>query len=318
MPSTGKSPPGKPDKPLLVVLGPTAVGKTALAIALAQALGGEIVGADSRQIYREMDIGTAKPTPEQRAQAPHHLLDIVNPDEDLSLAQYQRLAYNTIEDVHRRKRLPLLVGGTGQYITAVVEGWSIPEVPPNPALRAELEAFAASNGVEALHARLIERDPPAAEFVEPRNLRRIVRALEVAIETGRPFSEQRRKTPPGFDVLTFGLTLERQRLYERADQRVLDMIAAGFMDEVRGLLDKGYSRSLPSMSGLGYAQLAAHLLDNVPLDEAITATQHATHDFIRRQYTWFRGHDHHILWHNVEEITSNALVETAARWLRID
>ncbi len=299
--------------PLLVVLGPTAVGKTALAIRLAQTFGGEIVSADSRQIYREMDIGTAKPTPEQRAEAVHHLIDVVNPDEDLSLAQYQRLAYAAIDDIHGRGRLPLLVGGTGQYITAVLEGWSIPEVPPNPALRAEMEAFAVERGLAALYARLLELDPQAAGFVDARNPRRVVRALEVCIETGRPFSEQRRKTPPPYRTRVFGLTMEREALYARADRRVLDMMAEGFLDEVRRLLDRGYSRGLPSMSGLGYRELSAHLLDGLPLDEAVQATQNATHDFIRRQYTWFRGHDHAIMWHNTQE--SDVLVAEAARWL---
>ncbi|MCC6801297.1 MAG: tRNA (adenosine(37)-N6)-dimethylallyltransferase MiaA [Anaerolineae bacterium] len=307
MPSTGE--------PLLVVLGATAVGKTALAIDLARALDGEIVSADSRQIYREMDIGTAKPTPEERAQAVHHLIDVVAPDKDLSLAQYQRLAYDAIADIHCRGKLPLLVGGTGQYITALLEGWSIPEVPPTLALRAELEAQAESGGVEALYARLLALDPQAAEFVEPSNLRRIVRALEVCIETGQPFSAQRGKQPPSYRVMTYGLTMERERLYARADLRVLDMMARGFLDEVRALLDKGYDRRLPSMSGLGYAQLAGHLLDGVPLDEAIRATQTASHRFIRRQYTWFRGHDHAILWHNVDSTARAELIEAAARWL---
>lgn len=307
MPSTGE--------PLLVVLGATAVGKTALGIALARAFDGEIVSADSRQIYREMDIGTAKPTPKQRAQAVHHLIDVVAPDEDLSLAQYQRLAYDAIADIHSRGKLPLLVGGTGQYITALLEGWSIPEVPPNPALRAELEAEAAASGVETLYARLLALDPQAADFVEPRNLRRIIRALEVCTETGQPFSAQRGKQPPPYRVLTFGLTMDREQLYARADQRVLDMIADGFLDEVHALLDKGYDRRLPSMSGLGYAQLAGHLLDGVLLDEAVRATQIATHKFIRRQDTWFRGHDHAIMWHNVDSTPRDDLIERAARWL---
>ncbi len=302
-------------KPLVVVLGPTAVGKTRLAVELAQALDGEIVGADSRQIYREMEIGTAKPTPEQRAQAPHHLIDIVNPDDDLSLAQYQKLAYAAIDAIHERGRLPLLVGGTGQYITALLEGWSIPEVPPNPMLRAELEAFAGEHGVEALYQRLITLDPSAQQFVEPRNLRRIVRALEVSLSTGQPFSEQRRKHPPPYRVRVYGLTLERENLYAHADQRVDAMMAGGFLDEVRALLAQGYSRRLPSMSGLGYAQLAAHLLDGVPLEAAVRATKFATHQFIRRQYTWFRGHDHGILWHNVKEISPAALTGETARWL---
>jgi tRNA dimethylallyltransferase len=307
---------GEEGKPLLVILGATAVGKTGLAIPMAQALGGEIVSADSRQIYREMDIGTAKPTPEQQAAVPHHLIDVVAPNEDLSLAQYQRLAYAAIDDIHARGRLPMLVGGTGQYITALLEGWSIPEVPPNPALRAQLEAFANENGVEALYTRLLELDPEAKQFVEARNTRRIVRALEVCMETGQPFSAQRRKTPPPYRTLVYGLTLERDRLYARADQRVLDMMAARFLNEVRGLLAKGYSRTLPSMSGIGYRELAAHLLDGILLDEAVQATQHATHDFIRRQTTWFRGHDHGIVWHNVDQVTAGALTETAQVWIR--
>ena len=307
MPLTGK--------PLIVILGPTAVGKTDLAVSMAHALNGEIVSADSRQIYREMDIGTAKPTQEQRQQAVHHLIDVVAPDEDLSLARYQRLAYDTIDNIHQRNRLPLLVGGTGQYITALLEGWSIPEVPPNPMLRAELEQFAAEHGVEALYARLLEVDPEASNFIEPRNTRRIIRALEVCLATGRPFSEQRGKHPTGFHVRVYGLTMARERLYQRADARVGQMMADGFLDEVRALLGKGYKRAQPSMSALGYSQLAAHLLDDLPLAQAVEATQIATHNFIRRQYTWFRGHNHEILWHNVEESAPDALIAEAADWL---
>lgn len=309
---TGKARSGQP---LVVILGATAVGKTALAIRMAQALNGEIVSADSRQVYREMDIGTAKPTPEQRQQVAHHLIDVVAPDEDLSLATYQRLAYAAIDDIHERNRLPLLVGGTGQYITALLEGWTIPEVSPNPELRAELQAFADERGVEALFARLIDLDPAAAAFVERRNTRRIIRALEVCLLSGRQFSEQRQKHPPPYRVLVYGLTMDRERLYQRADQRVIEMMAKGFLNEVRELIAKGYARTLPSMSGLGYAQLAAHLLDGIPLQTAVDMTQIATHNFIRRQDTWFRGHDHAILWHNVEAIASDTLIAEAARWL---
>lgn len=303
------------DRPLIVVLGPTASGKTGLGIQLAQALDGEIISADSRQIYRYMDIGTAKPTTEQRQQAAHHLLDVVDPDDNLSLAQFQRMAYATIDDIHTRGHLPLLVGGTGQYITAVIEGWSIPEVPPNDTLRAELEAFAAEHGSEALHARLQQHDPPAAEAIHHRNIRRVVRALEVFIESGQPISQLQQKHPPGYRILQFGLTLERDLLYQQADQRLDLMIAEGFVDEVRRLLDMGYNRNLPSMSGLGYAQLAAHLLDDVPLDEAISNTRTATHDFIRRQYTWFRGHDNGIRWHDIRQTPPQTFIATASEWL---
>jgi len=301
---------------LLVILGPTAVGKTDLAIEIARAVQGEIISADSRQIYRYMDIGTAKPTAQQQQAVPHHLLDVVNPDENLALAQYQKMAYQTILDTHRRGHVPLLVGGTGQYITAVIEGWTIPEVPPNEQLRAELEAYAAEHGATALHERLRQLDPVAASQIDFRNIRRVVRALEVRLESGLPISELQRKRPSPYRVLTCGLTLERDRLYARADQRVDRMMEQGFLDEVHRLLEMGYSRTLPSMSGLGYVQLAAHLLDHVPLKEAVMSTKHATHDFIRRQYTWFRGHDSGILWHNIEQVDRTALVEATAQWVQ--
>jgi tRNA dimethylallyltransferase len=261
-----------------------------------------------------MDIGTAKPTPAERSRVPHHLLVVVDADETLTMAEYQELANIAIKDIHQRKKLPLLVGGTGQYITALVEGWTTPRVPPNPEFRAELEAFATEQGNELLHTRLQQLDPQAAETIDYRNLRRVIRALEVIDATGQPFSEQRRKNPPPYDVRQYGLTMDRERLYARADQRMDDMMVQGFLDEVHRLLDMGYSR-LPAMSGLGYAQLAAHFLDDMPLEDAITNTKMATHDFIRRQYTWFRGHDQGILWHNSEALDILALTEETRRWL---
>ena len=302
-------------KPLVVILGATATGKTALGIALAQALDGEIVSADSRQIYREMDIGTGKPTPEERAQAIHHLIDVVPPDQNVSLAQYQRLAYAAIDDIHARGRLPLLVGGTGQYITAVIEGWTPPEVAPNPELRADLERYAAHHGTQALFERLIARDPEAQQYIDPRNVRRVVRAIEVIEATGRTFSEQRRSTPPPYRVMQIGLTAQRERLYARADARLDAMMRAGFLDEIRALLARGYDRRLPSMSGLGYSQLAAHVLDGVPLEQAVEATRFATHDFIRRQLTWFRGHDRGILWLDCDSLDAQKVTIAAASWL---
>lgn len=301
--------------PLIVIVGPTAVGKTGLAIAVAQAIKGEIVSADSRQVYHRMDIGTAKPTCQQRRAAVHHLIDLVNPDESLSVSQYQHRAYEVINDIHERGKIPLLVGGTGQYITAVIEGWSIPEVPPNEALRAELETFAATDGAEALHRRLTTHDPVAASKIDYRNVRRVIRALEVSIETGIPITELQKKQPPLFRMLHLGLTLERERLYMQANQRLDAMIAEGFVDEVRTLLHMGYQRKLPSMSGLGYAELAAHLLDDLPLAEAIEQAKYNTHDFIRRQYTWFRGHNPGILWHNMDESSVDEIVEHIKIWL---
>ncbi len=308
----GKSKP----QPLIVILGPTAAGKTGLAIKISQALNGEIIGADSRQVYRYMDIGTAKPTLEERQQIVHHLIDFVMPDDNLSLARYQHMAYTAIDDIHARQRLPLLVGGTGQYISAVTEGWSIPQVSPNEILRAELESFAVLNGAEALYQKLLAIDPAATEKIHPNNVRRVIRALEVCYETGQLFSELQRKKPPPYAIFELGLMVERQTLYERADHRVDQMMAQGFVQEVQSLLDKGYNRALPSLSGLGYAQLAAHLLDGLSLEQAVIETKNATHDFIRRQLTWFRGHDNGIIWHNGEQITGEVLIQNCAHWLK--
>ena len=195
--------------PLVIVLGATGVGKTSLAIELARALNGEIVGADSRQIYQYMDIGTAKPSAAQQALVRHHLVDIVPPDYNLSLAEYQDAAYRCIEALHQRGKLPFLVGGTGQYVSAVEEGWSIPRVPPNPELRADLEAYVAANSPAALHDRLRLVDPVSADRIHPNNVRRVIRALEVQIAAGKPISELQRKRPPPWRIFRLGLALPR-------------------------------------------------------------------------------------------------------------
>lgn len=289
------------EPPLIAILGPTAVGKTGLAIELAEMINGEIVGADSRQVYRLMDIGTAKPTPQQRGRVPHHLIDLIDPDEVISLALYQAMAYAAIDAIHQRGHVPLLVGGTGQYLTAVVEGWSIPEVAPNYTLRTELETFATQEGPQALYARLQALDPIAAERIHPNNVRRVVRALEVCLETGQPISALQHRQPPPYRILQIGLTMAREQLYAQADQRVEQMIQEGFVGEVRHLLNLGYSPTLYAMSGLGYREIIRHLVGEWSLDEAIQATKSATHDFIRRQYTWFRGHDTGIRWYDVHQ-----------------
>lgn len=300
--------------PLIVILGPTAIGKTSLALQIAAQHPVEIISADSRQIYQYMDIGTAKPTPTEQAQAPHHLIDVVTPDENLSLAQYQRLAYAHIEDIHARGKIPMLVGGTGQYITAILEGWSIPEIPPNEALRQELEAFAQIHGTAALYQRLQTLDPEAAEKIHPNNVRRVVRALEVCLQSGTPMSVLQRKRPPHYSVRQYGLTLERDALYQRADQRLDEMVQQGFVEEVAMLLNKGYTATLPAMSGIGYQQIAAHLAGSMSLEQALQETKYLTHDFIRRQITWFRGHDGGISWHNSNAHEFANILTDVSRW----
>lgn len=273
---------------LTAIVGPTAVGKTALAVALAQRRGGEIISADSRQVYRLMELGTAKPTLAEQAAARHHLIDIRDPDEDFSLATYQDLAEATIAAVVARGRIPLLVGGTGQYLAAVLEGWQIPRVAPQPVLRAALEHEAAEQGVVALHARLARLDPAAAAQIGPGNLRRIIRALEVHAVSGRPISEQQTRRPPPYQLRTIWLNRPREQLYMRADARVEAMLAAGLVEEVAGLVARGYSWELPAMSSLGYLQLRPYLEGTASLAACVERLKFDTHSFIRRQLAWFR------------------------------
>ncbi len=277
---------------LVVILGPTAAGKTALSLALAEGMGGEIVSADSRLIYRGMDIGTAKPTAEEQARVPHHLLDVTTPDRPLTLAEYQRLAYAAIDDIHARGRIPFLVGGSALYVRAVVEGLRIPEVPPNPALRAELEAFAAAEGHEALHRRLAELDPVGATQIDGRNVRRVVRALEIVLETGRPKSELEGADPPPYSILRIGLDVEREILHERIIRRVHQMMDAGLVDETARLLAKGYAPNLPALSSLGYREIGEYLRGELSLEQAIERICIETNRFVRHQSTWFRRMDH--------------------------
>ncbi len=274
--------------PLVAVVGCTAAGKTELGIGLAQALRGEIVGADSRQIYRGMDIGTAKPTPAERTAAPHHLIDLINPDEEFSFARYQELALAAIADITQRGQLPLVVGGTGQYLQGLLEGWQAPRVAPQPELRAALAAEAAQSGVDALHRRLALVDPPAAATIGPTNLRRIIRALEVYEVTGQPISAQQTKSAPPFDVVTLWIEVERSLLYERIDQRVDAMIEQGLLGEIRSLLDQGYHWDLPALSSIGYKEFRPLFSDEASLEECRQTLKWNTHAFARRQRAWFK------------------------------
>jgi tRNA dimethylallyltransferase len=285
-----------PDQPVIAILGPTAVGKTELSLCLAERLNGEIVSVDSRLIYRGMDIGTAKPSDAERSRIPHHLIDVAEPDESWSLATFREAALRAIAAIHGRGRLPFLVGGTGQYLTAILEGWSPPVLPADRALRRELESFAAEHGLQALHRRLQQVDPETASRIDARNVRRVVRALEICTLTGLPASRQRAKNPPAFRSLWLGLTLPRRELYARVDARIDAMLAAGLVDEVRGLLVGGLSPDLPSMSAIGYRQIAEHLRGETSLEEAVRRIRRVTRQFVRRQANWFKPDDPRIHW----------------------
>lgn len=297
---------GVPARALVVVCGPTAVGKTALAVALARCLDAEIVCADSRTVYRGMDIGTAKPSAATRTAVPHHLLDVADPLETFTVAQFQRLARAAIADIRRRGKQPLLVGGTGLYIRAVVDDLRIPAVAPDPVLRARLEDVARTRGPEALHAQLQALDPVAASRIHPHNVRRVVRALEVCLATGRPISDQQRRGEPTAAVLV-GLWRARDDLYRRIEARVDEQLAAGLLEETRQLLARGVPPDAPAMQGLGYKELVGYLQGHYDYAEAVRRLKRNTRRYAKRQLTWFRK-DPRIRWVDATGLEPHALL----------
>jgi len=295
---------------VIVIVGPTAVGKSALALHLAQYFSLEIISADSRQIYRYMNIGTNKPNPAERASVPHHLIDVVEPDEDFSLAIYHQLAIEALEAIQHKGKLPLLVGGSGLYVWSLVEGWKIPQVSPDQQLRRQLEARAEQEGSQSLYQELQDIDPTAAVKINPSNIRRIIRALEIYQTTGQPPSQLERKEAPGFPIMVIGLTLERNRLYRMIDWRVDKMIKMGLVEEVEQLSKKGYSPALPSMSGIGYKQVVQFLRGEMTLPQAIDRIKYETHRFVRHQYAWFRLSDNRIHWFDTSVVEAEASITT--------
>ncbi len=275
------------DLPVVVVLGPTATGKTELAIRIAKAFHGEVVSADSRYFYRGMDIGTAKPSVEEQAGVPHYLIDILEPDEPYSLGQFLDDVYNAIEQVGSRSRLPVVAGGTPQYLRAMLEGWTVPEVPPDDALRSRLDA----EPIEALHARLADVDPASAQRIGPSNKRRMIRALEIFEKTGRTMTEQSGKSRPPYAFLVLGLTQPRELLYARIDSRVKRMYAEGWLDEVQALHDHGITVAHPSMSAHGYREALEVVTGQTSVQDAIARTCSIIHRYVRHQQTWFRRFD---------------------------
>lgn len=286
---------------VVAIVGPTGIGKSQLALRLARRYDAEIVSADSRQVCRYMDIGTAKPGPEELSLTRHHLIDIVNPDEDFSLAQYQTLAYQAINDIQQRHKLPLLVGGSGLHIWSVLEGWKIPEVPPDPELRLALEKKAANNGIDELYQELVMVDPVAAQEIDRRNVRRVIRAIEIQRKTGIPFSDLRKKRTSQYNTCVIGLTTERTELYRRIDRRVDEMIEKGLVAEVEKLVNMRYDFSLPAMSGIGYRQIGLFLKGELTLAAAVQRIKFETHRFVRHQYGWFRMNDERIHWFDIQK-----------------
>jgi len=301
---------------LVAIVGSTAVGKSQLALHLAQTFDGEIVSADSRQVCRHMDIGTAKPSPRELSLVPHHLINIINPDQNFSLAQYQQLAYEAINDIQRRNKLALLVGGSGLYIWSVLEGWKIPQVVPDPEFRRSLEEEVAEAGADELYHQLVEVDPVAGQRIDPRNVRRVIRALEVHKSTKTPFSQLQRKEAPSFKTLLIGLTANRAELYRRIDLRVDQMIEQGLVEEVKRLVSMGYDLNLPAMCSIGYRQIAMLLRGELTLAAAIQQIKFETHRFVRHQSNWFRLNDDRIHWFDINNQPGLEIIKLAAKFIR--
>jgi len=281
-------------KKLIVILGPTASGKSELAIKLAKKLKGEIVSADSRQVYKGMDIGTAKPTKKERKEILHYLVDIKNPNQIYTAWQYKKEAIRAINKVIKRGENPFLVGGTGLYLKAVIENLEIPRVKPDWKLRKSLELKIKTRGLKSLYDELIKIDPEAAYIVDSQNPRRIIRALEVAIKTKKPFSQQRKKGEPLFDVLEIGLSLSEEKLKEKIEKRVNKMMKTGLVKEVQNLI-KIYDKNLPTFDAIGYREIIDYLNKKISLAEAIKKIKKNTWHFAKRQMTWWKS-DKRIIW----------------------
>jgi tRNA dimethylallyltransferase len=261
---------------------------------------GEIINADSRQVYRFMNIGTAKPLPEEMTGAPHHLFNILDPDQEFGLAQYLELSEAAVKDIQIRKKIPFLVGGSGQYVWSVLEGWKIPRVAPDVEYRKSLETLAADQGEDILYSNLVAIDPVAAQKIDKRNIRRVIRALEVSNQAGRPFSQLKEKIDPDYNTLIIGLTSERSALYRRVDLRVDKMLQDGLINEVRQLNQMGYDEKLASLNSIGYKQTGMLLRGELQESELAARIKVDTHRFIRHQYAWFRLKDERIIWFDAE------------------
>ncbi len=299
---------------MVALVGPTAAGKTAVAMELAETFGGAIISADSRQIYRGMDIGTAKPTPDDRARIPHYMLDLVAPDATYSAGQYGRDARAALKEVVRRGHLPLVVGGSGLYLRALFDGLS-PYPKPAPEVVTELRSWLREEGSDALYRKLAETDPAAAATIGPRDGQRLVRALALARTCGEPLCVLRAARPPkplAAEVLFVGLWLPRQELYARIDARVEAMMARGLLNEIHGLLARGFGSDAPGLTSLGYHELIAFLDGAWDLRAAVSAIQRSTRRLAKRQLTWFRA-DRRVNWLEPEPAAARTAVRAFLR-----
>ena len=306
--------------PIIVLTGPTSVGKTKASIGLAKVVGGEIISAESMQVYRHMDIGSAKIRRDEMEGIPHYLVDVLEPDEEFHVARFQQMAKQSMEQIYANGHIPIVVGGTGFYIQALLYDIDFSEGEENTAYRKELEAFANENGANALHDRLREVDPKSADEIHANNVKRVIRALEFYHQTGMPISqhnEEERKKESPYSFAYFVLNDERSRLYERIDRRVDKMIDEGLVDEVRALKLRGYDRKMVSMQGLGYKEILSYLEGECSLEEAVYILKRDTRHFAKRQITWFKR-ERDVIWlpkdqYNYDE---TAILEAMLRILR--
>lgn len=305
--------------PIITIAGPTASGKTALSIQLAKEIGGEIVSCDSMQVYKDMDIGTAKPTLEEQEGIPHHMLSVAEPWEDFSVSRYCAMADPIVEDILRRGKSPIIVGGTGLYMDALIRGNAFAPCP-STGRREELEALAASQGIEAVIEKLQKVDPESAARLHPSDQKRIIRAMEVYLETGMTITEHNRKTqeiPPKYQPIRFALTdRQRQTLYDRIDRRVDAMLEAGLMEEIQGLLARGIPEKCTAMQAIGYKEFVAALHGESTLDEAARQVKQSSRRYAKRQLTWFRRNPENIWLIREDGQTSMEILESARQYLR--
>jgi len=306
----------KTNRKVLIIVGPTGVGKTALALEIAKTINSEIISTDSRLLYRGMDIGTAKPSPDELRLVKHHLIDVAEPDDPWSLSRFFQAVFETTDQLLEKGILPILVGGTGQYFRSLVEGWEIPEIEPNPELRQTLERWGNEIGPLELHRKLALLDPKSGELIQHQNIRRTIRALEVIFSTGKRFSDLRKKTKPNYDFKVIGLSRPREELYKIIDERSDEMFTKGFVKEVENLTKKEYSKDLPAMSAIGYHEILRYLAGEITLEEAKVVMKRKTRLFVRRQSNWFNRDNPLIEWYTIPPDPKDSVIASVKSWMK--